>query len=138
MTDVLEAGRAIHGRFGEVLVDGVKQTNLQECTADVEIDVKELNLLGADWTDYKAGTKKGSGTMKGYKVTSDMIKRGFKRFEIITKLDDPEAYGYESIRLKNCMSTKLQLINLKAGDLVEEETPFNFVGFDLLDAIEVD
>ncbi|BAH06773.1 phage tail tube protein [Clostridium kluyveri] len=137
MTDVLEAGRAIHGRFGEVLVDGVKQTNLQECTADVEPDIKELNLLGADWVQYKSGIKKGTGTMKGYKVTSDMIERGFKRFEIITKLDDPEAYGYESIRLKNCMATKLQLINLKAGDLVEEETPFNFSGYELLDKIEV-
>lgn len=138
MDDVLEPGRPIHGRFGEVSVDGTKQTYLQECTADVEIDVKELNLLGSDWTQYKAGTKKGSGNMKGFKVTSDLIKRGFKRFEIITKLDDPEAYGYESIRLKNCMATKLQLINLKAGDLVEEETPFNFIGFDLLDAIEDD
>ncbi len=136
MDDVLDPGRVIHGRFGQVLVDGVKQTNLQECTAEVEADMKDLNLLGSDWTQYKSGTLKGSGTMKGYKVTSDMIKRGFKRFEIITKLDDPEAYGYESIRLKNCMATKLSLVNLKANDLVDEETPFNFVGYELLDAIE--
>ena len=138
MYSVLEPGRVIHGRFGHVLLDGVEQTNLQECTAEVEADMKDLNLLGQDWTQYKAGTLKGSGTMKGYKVTSDLIKRGFKRFEIIVELDDPEAYGYESIRLKNCMATKLNLINLKANDLVDEETPFNFVGYELLDEIEAD
>lgn len=138
MDDVLNVGRTIHGRFGQVLIDGVKQTNLQECTADVEADMKEVNVLGAEWTDYKVGTKKGSGSMNGYKITSDMIKSGFKRFEIITKLDDPEAYGYESIRLKNCIATKLQLLNLKVNDLVEEETPFNFAGFELLDPIETD
>ncbi|WP_017752523.1 phage tail tube protein [Clostridium tyrobutyricum] len=134
----LDASRIIHGRYGKVLIDGVEQTNLQECTADVEPDVKDVNLLGSDWTQYKTGTKKGSGSMNGYKVTSDMIKRGFKKFEIITKLDDPEAYGHESIRLMNCMPTKLNLLNLKAGDLIEQETPFNFVGFELLDPIEAE
>ncbi|MBV4447438.1 phage tail tube protein [Clostridium tyrobutyricum] len=134
----LDASRIIHGRYGHVLIDGVEQTNLQECTADVEPDMKDVNLLGADWTDYKTGTLKGSGSMNGYKVTSDMIKRGFKKFEIITKLEDPEAYGYESIRLKNCRATKLSLVNFKAGDLVEQETPFNFAGYELLDPIEAE
>ena len=79
---------------------------------------------------------KGTGSMNGYKVTSDMIKRGFKRFEIITALEDPEAYGHERIRLKNCMADKIQLVNLKANELVEEETPFTFEGYELLDPIE--
>lgn len=138
MSNVLEPGRVIHGRFGHVLLDGVEQTNLQECTAEVEADMKDLQLLGQDWTQYKTGTLKGSGTMNGYKVTSDMIKRGFKKFELMVSLKDPEAYGYETIRIMNCIATKLQLLNLKAGDVIEEETPFNFVGYELLDPIEAD
>ena len=132
----LDASRTIHGSRGKILLDGEWQTNLTECTADVELDKKELNLLGDDWTRYKEGNKKGTGSMNGYKVTSDMIKRGFKRFEIITALEDPEAYGYERIRLKNCMADKIQLVNLKANELVEEETPFTFEGYELLDPIE--
>ena len=132
----LDASRTIHGSRGKILLDGEWQTNLTECTADVELDKKELNLLGDDWTRYKEGNKKGTGSMNGYKVTSDMIKRGFKRFEIITALEDPEAYGHERIRLKNCMADKIQLVNLKANELVEEETPFNFEGYELLDPIE--
>ena len=132
----LDASRTIHGSRGKILLDGEWQTNLTECTADVELDKKELNLLGDDWTRYKEGNKKGTGSMNGYKVTSDMIKRGFKRFEIITDLEDPEAYGHERIRLKNCMADKIQLVNLKANELVEEETPFTFEGYELLDPIE--
>lgn len=134
----LDASRIVHGRYGRIMLDGVEQSNLQQCTATVEPDVKEVNLLGSDWVGYKSGSKKGSGSMQGYKVTSDMIKRGFKKFELIARLEDPEAYGYETIRLKNCMATKLQLLNLKANDLVEEETPFNFTGFELLDPIEAE
>ena len=49
----LDASRTIHGSRGKILLDGEWQTNLTECTADVELDKKELNLLGDDWTRYK-------------------------------------------------------------------------------------
>ncbi|RMD04906.1 phage portal protein [Clostridium autoethanogenum] len=138
MNKVLDASRVIHGRHGKIMMDGEQQTQVQECTAEVTPDNKEINVLGDDWTRYKSGTKKGSGTMKGYKVTSDTIKRGFKRFEIIASLEDPEAYGYESIRIMNCMASKLQLLNLKANDVIDEEIPFTFEGYELLDAIEAE
>ncbi|MCH3963000.1 MAG: phage tail tube protein [Clostridium sp.] len=134
----LDASRIVDGSFGRVYKDGVEQTQVQECTADVDLDVKEVNVLGDRWTRHKGGTLKGSGTIKGYKVTSDMIRNGFKRFELITQLDDPEAYGAESVRLMNCMTSKLQLVNLKANDLIDEETPFTFEGYELLDFIEAD
>lgn len=133
----LDASRTMHGSNGKILIDGQWQTNLTECTADVELDKKELNLLGDDWTRYKKGNKKGTGSMSGYKISSAMIERGFGRFEIITALEDHEAYGFERIRLKNCMADKLQLVNLKANELVEEETPFTFEGYELLDKIEI-
>lgn len=132
----LDASRTIHGSKGKIILDGEWQTNLTEATAEVEMDKKELNLLGDDWTRYKEGNKKGTGSITGYKVTSSMIQRGFERFEIIVALEDPEAYGHERIRLKNCMADKIQLANLKANELVEEETPFTFEGYELLDPIE--
>lgn len=134
----LDASRTIHGSKGKILIDGIWQTNLTETTAEVELDKKELNLVGDDWTRYKQGSKKGTGSMSGFKVSSAMIQRGFKRFEVISSLEDPEAYGYERIRLKNCMADKIQLINLKANELVEEETPFTFEDYELLDPIVVE
>ena len=44
--------------------------------------------------------------MTGYKVTSDMISRGFTKFDIISKLDDPESYGHERVRLIRACRTK--------------------------------
>lgn len=131
----LDASRTIHGCRGKILLNGEWQTNLTECVADVDLDKKELNLLGYKWTQYKEGNLKGTGTISGFKVTSKMIENGFKKFEIISALEDPQAYGYERIRLKNCMADKIQLINLKANELVEEETPFTFVEYELLDPI---
>ncbi|GAA0076195.1 phage tail tube protein [Clostridium sp. CTA-5] len=132
----LDASRTIHSMYAKILMDGEEQTNVSECTAEVALDKKELNVVGDDWTRYKRGTKKGTGSFTGYKVTSEMIKRDFKRFELIVALEDPEAYGFERIRLKNCMADKVNLVNLKVGDLVMEESPFTFEGYELLDAIE--
>lgn len=131
----LDASRTIHSMYGKVLTDGEEQTNLTECTAKVVPDKKEINVVGDDWTRHKGGTKKGTGTFTGYHITSAVIERGFKRFEIIASLEDPEAYGYERIRLKNCMADEITLINLKVGDLVMEDTPFTFEGYELLDKI---
>lgn len=132
----IDPSKTIHGSNCKILLDGNWQTNLTEITADVEMDKKEINVIGYDWTGYKRGNKKGSGSMTGFKVTSDMIKRGFADFEIIAALEDPEAYGHERIRLMNCMADKISLINIKANETIEEETPFTFVGYELLDPIE--
>lgn len=132
----LDASRTIHSMYGKILMDGEEQTNVTECTAKVTLDKKELNVVGDDWSRYKRGTKKGTGSFNGYHITSAMIQRDFKRFELIASLEDPESYGYERIRLKKCMADEVNLINLKVGDLVMEESNFTFEGYELLDAIE--
>lgn len=73
--------------------------------------------------------------MSGFKVTSGMLQRGFSKFEIISKLDDPESYGFERIRLKNVLVDGLQLASWKAGEPVTEEVKFTFEEYELLDPI---
>ncbi|GAA0137749.1 phage tail tube protein [Paenibacillus sp. YSY-4.3] len=135
MAQYLDPSRVIMGTFGQIFIDGVWQSNLNHLEANVEADKRELNLVGTEYTVFKLGRKKGTGTMSGYKVTSDMIQRGFQKFNIIQKLDDPEAYGFERIELKNCMVDRIQLANWTAGEEVAEETPFTFEGYELLDPI---
>lgn len=131
----LDASRVIMGTFGYIYIEGVWQTNLNHCEAKVAITKKELLLSGDNWTRHKKGALKGTGTMSGYKVTSDMVKRGFSKISVIVKLDDPEAYGYERVRLDNVMPDEIQLANFKAGDEITEDIPFTFEGYELLDAI---
>ncbi|MFD3259990.1 phage tail tube protein [Paenibacillus lentus] len=135
MAQYLDPSRVIMGTFGQIFINGVWQSNLNHLEANVEADKRELNLVGTEYTVFKLGRKKGTGTMSGYKVTSDMIERGFQKFNIIQKLDDPEAYGFESIELLNCMVDRIQLANWTAGEEVVEETPFTFEGYTLLDPI---
>lgn len=131
----LDASRTILGTYGQAFIDGIWQTNINHLEATVEIQKRELNLSGDPWVKHKKGPMKGTGTMSGFKVTSDMIKRGFGKFEIVSKLDDPEAYGHERIRLMNVMPDRLQLANWTAGEEVTEEVPFTFEGYELLDPI---
>lgn len=135
MAGELDASRVCSGTYGKVYIDGEWQTQVSECTFDVEVDMKEILTCGSEWTGHKAGAKKGSGSIKEYKVTSDMIERGFRKFEVISELDDPEAYGYERIRFKNVRVTKISLVNFKPGDIIENETPVVYDGYELLDKI---
>lgn len=137
MAQYLDPGRIIMGTFGQIFIDGVWQSNLNHLEANVEAEKRELNLVGTDYTVFKLGRKKGTGTMSGYKVSSDMIAREFQKFSIIHKLDDPEAYGFERIQLNNCMVDKIQLANWTAGEEVAEETAFTFESYELLDPIVV-
>jgi len=132
---MMDPTRAILGTYGQVFIDGVWQTNINKLEASVEVEKRELKLSGSEWTTHKLGAKKGTGTMSGYKVTSDMIRRGFTKFDIYNTLGDPEAYGFERVRLINCVPDKLQLANWTAGEEVTEETAFTFEGYELLDPI---
>lgn len=131
----LDASRTIYGSFGQVFIDGVWQTNFNHLEAKVVQNKIELNLSGDNWVRHKKGSKKGTGTVSGFKVTSAMLQRGFSKFEIISKLNDPEAYGHERIRLMNVMPDELQLANWTAGEEVKEDVPFTFEDYELLDPI---
>lgn len=132
---MFDADRSIHSKSAKLLRDGIMQTHVTGVEATVENDKQELNVLGDEWTRHKSGQLKGTGNMSGYKVTSDMIVQGFRKFELLLTLEDPEAYGFERVRLKNCMADSIQLMNVEAGSIIEEETPFTFEGYELLDEI---
>jgi hypothetical protein len=124
------------GTYGKIFIGGVWQSNFNHLEASVEIQKRELNLAGDPWVRHKKGPMKGTGTISGFKVTSDMIARGFDKFELISKLEDPEAYGYETITLKNVMLDKLQLANWTAGEEVKEEVSFTFEEYALNDRVQ--
>lgn len=132
----MDASRVFMGTYGKIFIGGVWQSNFNHLEASVEIQKRELNLAGDPWVRHKKGPMKGTGTVSGFKVTSDMIARGFDKFELISKLEDPEAYGYETITLKNVMLDKLQLANWTAGEEVKEEVSFTFEEYALNDRVQ--
>lgn len=131
----MDANRVILGTYGKIFIGGEWQSNFNHLEANVEIQKRELNLAGDPWVRHKKGPLKGTGTVSGFKVTSDMITRGFERFELMSKLEDPEAFGFETITLKNVMLDKLQLANWTAGEEVKEEVSFTFEEYTLNDRV---
>lgn len=128
----IDVGRMISGTFGSLYLDGKWLTNFTHCEIKDEFDYTELKLSGDRRVKHKLAGVKGSGTITGYKVTSELqmalLKNPLRTFEIISKLDDPEAYEMERIRIPNVKFSANQLVKWKTGEMVEEEWTFVFDG----------
>lgn len=144
MAQPMDSSRVINGTFGEVRMDGRWLTNIYSCEANVDISYEDVPRSGTRWTGKKPTSLEGTGTITGYKVTSEFVNaigsiaddRGTPFItEIIVKLDDPESFGAERVRLKNVQFEQISLGTFEVNSLVEEETPFNFDGYELLDEI---
>ena len=144
---MLDATRVINGSFGEVFdADGNWLTNITSCEATVEINKEEISRSGTRWVGHKATTLTGTGTISGYKITSEFIKaigvikddrRGSYVTEILVKVSDPESFGTERIRLKNVQFDTVPLANFEVGSIIEEELPYTFSDYEIIDEIEV-
>lgn len=141
---MLDSTRVINGTYGYVYHDGTWLTNIKSAEANVEITKEEIKRAGTRWTAHKVTGLSGTGTISGYKVTSEFVERigkisddsqGTFITELILKLEDPESYGAYRVRLKGVTFDKIPLMHFEVGAIVEEELPFNFTGYELLDKI---
>ncbi|MFS0841167.1 phage tail tube protein [Paenibacillus sp. 1P03SA] len=143
---VLDASRIMNGSFGTVIdANGNWLTNVKSAEATVEINKEEVNRAGTRWVGHKVTSLKGSGTVTGYRVTTELIeaigsiandKKGAYVTEIRMKLDDPEAFGAMSVRLKGVQFDQIPLMKYELNSLVEEELPFTFAEYELMDKVK--
>ncbi|WP_128893618.1 phage tail tube protein [Longirhabdus pacifica] len=141
----LDAARTITGTFGEVWHDGQWLTNIKSAEATVEINKEEISRAGTRWVAHKVTSLSGSGSMSGYKVTTNFLEQigttandKFRPFvtELILALKDPDAFGAYRVRLKGVQFDSLPLINYEVGSIVEEEMPFTFTGYEIIDKLQ--
>lgn len=139
-----DAIRAVVGTFGEIYKEGKWLSQYNKAKASVDIKKAIIKPSGDRWERNKVVALSGKGSISGYKVTDELLQevsvvansdKPSMRTELILKLDDPEAYGAERIRLKNVMFDKIDLANWEHSKEIEEEWPFTFEGFELLDPI---
>lgn len=140
----LDESRVINGSYGEVWSNGQWLTNVTQAEAVIEFNKEEVLRAGTRWTGHKMTSINGSGTITGYKVSTrwieaqlDVLTDRGKPFvtELTFKLDDPESFGAMRAQLTGVMFDKIDIANYEVGSLVEEELPFTFTGFKLLDKI---
>lgn len=132
--DYIQDDRVVGGNDATILIDGVPQYYAEEFEWSIENDKKGFSVIGSDWEYEKDSIKKGTFKMSIYKTNSQMIKIGFKPFEMMSS-QNAHRYGAEKLRFKNCKLKKLGN-STKAGDLIKEEWEGSFSGFEPLDLIE--
>lgn len=119
-------------------------TNFRQAEASVEITKEDVPRSGTRWMGKKVVGLAGTGTISGYKITTALIeeigqiaddRNPSLVTELILKLDDPDSFGAYRVRLKRVQFDTIPLMNFEAGSLVEEELPFTFEGYELLDRI---
>jgi predicted DNA-binding ribbon-helix-helix protein len=140
---MLDSTKTINGSFGKMFHDGEWLTNVTKAEATVEISKEEVPRAGTRWIGHKVISLTGSGSMTGYKITNDFVKKiaqvaddnqGSFVTELIMKIDDPENHeGKTYIRLKGVQFDSIPLLSYELNSVVEEETPFTFSGFEYLD-----
>ncbi len=136
--------RVLNGSYGECLNDGKWLTNIYKMTADLELSYGDVKMSGSRWTGQKLLGIKGTGSISGYKITSELVQNAARITndrkseyvtELIFKIDDPEAFGCERVRLKHVKFSKIPVVGFEVGAIVEEEWPFSFWGVEWLDTI---
>lgn len=135
--------RVMNGTYGEVWFDDQYLAEVTAFKAELDIDNQEVIQTGTNGTGYKFMGYKGTGEIKMNKVSSYVIKKVTEQLKlgktpvatIISKLDDPDAYGAERVKCVGCVFNKLTLADWEAKKLTEETVPFVFRDYDLLEAV---
>ncbi|MCX7710063.1 MAG: phage tail tube protein [Clostridia bacterium] len=140
----MEAKRVINGTYGEVWLDDVQVLEAYGLQAKIEKKKEELSICGKPGTETKMIGFTGKGTLKIRKVNSRMgklmtesLRKGKDvRFQVISKLADPDSYGAERILIKNVSFDDLTLADWEAAKAGAVDVPFTFSDFEYMDAIE--
>lgn len=140
----IDVKRVINGTYGQVWLDDVQIMETYGLQAKVEKKKEELSICGRPGTETKLIGFSGKGTLKVRKINSRMGKlltEGLRkgkdvRFQIISKLADPDSLGAERILIKNVSFDDLTLADWEAAKAGAVDIPFTFSDFEYLDIIE--
>ena len=137
------ASRVINGTYGKVWVNGELWAEVDTFEAKVTVNYEDVNFAGEGATFKKPTGWAGDGTMAIKKIYSrvqramaEQVRRGeYPRFEIVGKLEDPDAFGAERIALHDVTISEFMLLRFEQKALGNEDVPFAFSDYELIDSI---
>lgn len=143
---IMDANRIMAGTFCQIFYDGKWISNAKSAEIQLEIQKTEIKRAGTRSIGTKVVGFKGSGSISGYKLTTEMLENiaqiiddSKKPFitELIFKLQDPESDGQVMrVRVKDVSFDKVDILKFSIGEIVEEELPFTFTTFEFMDTIK--
>ena len=140
----MNKNQIIRGSFGRVWVDGELFSNVKSFEAKLTLNYEEVDIAGELGKHQRYMGFTGEGTMTLHKINSKIlaklataIKNGeMPDIKIISKLEDPTALGAERIELIEVTVDEVMLMKFENAAIGEEEVPFKFADYNLLDYIK--
>lgn len=135
--------RILHGNEGTAWFNGKKLTTLQSIEAKVSGDFEDINVCGSPATYRAYNGYSGEGTFTCLKMDSDVVALMAEAFRtgemptitIITALSQKGTNKVERVSLTDVTIDEFYLAKFEKKSKVEEEVPFKFGAFSLLESI---
>lgn len=135
--------RVLHGNEGTAWFNGKKLTTLQSIEAKVAADYEDINNCGDPATYRIYNGYSGEGTFTMLKIDSEVLKLMADAFQtgemptmtIITALEQKGTNKVERVAYSDVTIDEMYLAKFEKKSKIEEEVPFKFGHFEVLETI---
>lgn len=137
------ADNIMNGTWGEMWFDGHYMAEVISCKGELNIKYTSVTRTRHLIDGQKMTGIEGKGEFKLHKISSfvmrkvsDALKQGKSpTVTIISKLEDPDAFGGERVAFYGCKLDKAILTDWEAGKNGEESYSFTFEDWEILDSV---
>nr|DAL81566.1 MAG TPA: tail tube protein [Caudoviricetes sp.] len=141
--DSFNPNRVLHSNQGNMWFNGKRLSTLQSVEAKVTGDFEEVNNCGDPATYRIYNGYSGEGTFTMLKIDSEVLKLMADAFQtgemptmtIITALEQKGTNKVERIAYRDVTIDEMYLAKFEKKSKIEEEVPFKFGHFEVLETI---
>lgn len=144
MANTFKSNKILNGTYGRVWVNDEVRANIKSFEAKLSLTYEEIQVSDDLGTHQKYMGHSGEGTATFHKFDSyfaKLLAEGIKtgdlpEVNIVARLSDPSAYGAERVKLSEVTFDELTIMKFEGKTPTEEELPFKFADYELLDLID--
>ena len=137
------ANKVLQGKDGNIWINGQLLATLSKIEVKVKADTEDVNFCGDSRTYKKRNGYTGEGTLSLkkidstlFKIVADAFKSGvMPSTKIITALTDKATGKSERTSIEGVIFTEFILASIEAKKMLEEEFPFSFSDYEVLETI---
>lgn len=143
MASKQNSNKIINGTFGNIWVNGELWGHCKSFEAKVAGEFEDVTFAEDLGMHKKYMGFTGEGTVvlhkmysNGAKILGDAFKTGIMPdIKIVGKLADPASYGAERVEILEVTFDEFMLLKFANKEIQEEELPFKFADYNLIDVI---
>lgn len=130
--------RVISGSKGQLWLNGDLLAEVKSIESKATINRDTVMMGGSYDEDSKVTSIGCEGSLVINKVFTrerefvEKLQQGKdERFQLFVTLDDPDAYGRETVQLENCWFNEVTIAQFEVGTILEREFPFGHTFSDI-------